>query len=143
MQITTKPTRVLSISYYHRIHKWGSALLFILCALFVSVPVRSQNIQLSNCDAESYGVFSGCEVLVTLSSAAELSDSSVCDGTLLYWDALVDLNSDGEYDYEFSSSLPPFDSNLGNDTNQNGIGDAYLSSSISGESVELLPLHFE
>ncbi|MDF1697713.1 MAG: T9SS type A sorting domain-containing protein [Saprospiraceae bacterium] len=63
-------------------------------------------------------------------------DNGDCSSAWLKWTVLVDLWGDGEYDYEYSSYLPSFDSNF-NDTNGNGIPDRYLAPTASGEEVKV------
>jgi len=63
-------------------------------------------------------------------------DNGDCSSKWLKWTALVDLWGDGEYDYEYSTSLPFFDNSF-NDTNGNGIPDRYLAPTSSGEEVAI------
>ena len=67
---------------------------------------------------------------------AVADDNGDCSSKWLKWTALVDLWGDGEYDYEYSTSLPFFDNNF-NDTNGNGIADRYLAPTSSGEEVAI------
>ena len=86
-----------------------------------------------NADADNDG--DKCETLgLMLTNSAD--DNGDCASQWLKWTVLVDLWGDGEYDYEFSSNLPSFDSNF-NDTNGNGIPDVYVAPTASGEEVKV------
>ncbi|MEM9549186.1 MAG: T9SS type A sorting domain-containing protein [Bacteroidota bacterium] len=86
-----------------------------------------------NDDADNDG--DQCEIInLMLTNTAD--DNGDCASAWLKWTVLVDLWGDGEYDYEFSSYLPSFDSNF-NDTNGNGIPDRYVAPTASGEEVKV------
>jgi len=86
-----------------------------------------------NTDADNDG--NTCETIgLMLTNVAD--DNGDCASAWLKWTVLVDLWGDGEYDYEFSSYLPAFDSNF-NDTNGNGIPDRYVAPTASGEEVKI------
>lgn len=91
-----------------------------------------------NEDADNDG--DKCEIIaLTLTNIAD--DNGDCASAWLKWTVQVDLWGDGEFDYEFSSNLPSFDSNF-NDTNGNGIPDVYLAPTASGEEVRVtIPEH--
>jgi hypothetical protein len=77
-----------------------------------------------------------CEIIaLMLTNTAD--DNGDCASEWLKWTVLVDLWGDGEYDYEYSSYLPSFDTNF-NDTNGNGIPDRYLAPTASGEEVKVI-----
>jgi len=77
-----------------------------------------------------------CEAIgLMLTNTAE--DNGDCASAWLKWTVLVDIWGDGTYDYEFSSSLPISDSNFNTDNNGNGIPDAYLAPTLSGEEVKV------
>ncbi len=87
-----------------------------------------------NDDADNDG--DKCEIIsLMLTNTAD--DNGDCASQWLKWTVLVDLWGDGEYNYEYSSDLPLFDSNF-NDTNGNGIPDIYLEPTASGEEVKVV-----
>ena len=87
-------------------------------------------------DSDNDGII--CEGKITLKNSAIDPGSDNCPTSWLKWTVLVDLWGDGTYDYEYSSFLPPFDSQF-NDTNGNGIPDRYISATANGEEV-MVPL---
>lgn len=112
---------------------------FIVASIVVialTTNLSSQSLQLDGCEDQEFSLTPDCTALVTLINTAT-ADTSCAQG-LISWLILVDLNSDGTDDYEFSSTLPPFDSNLGNDTNGNGIVDSHIPPTFSGDSVEVV-----
>jgi len=92
---------------------------------------------IENCEPQMFGAFEGCAAVVTLENVAMDPGSENCPTAWLKWQVFVDLWADGTDDLEYSSFLPQFDSNLGNDTNGNGIGDAYLEPTASGGTVSI------
>ena len=89
-----------------------------------------------NDDNDSNENGSTCERLTTtLTNSA--ADSGDCASDWLKWQILVDTWGDGEIDFEFSSFLPTNDSNINNDTNQNGINDRYVAPTESDEEVSI------
>lgn len=98
----------------------------------LSCPAQMYAVNDNN-DADNDG--DKCEILnLMLTNTAD--DNGDCASNWLKWTVLVDLWGDGEYDYEYSSYLPSFDSNF-NDTNGNGIPDRYLAPTASGEEVKV------
>ncbi len=77
-----------------------------------------------------------CEAKITLENVATDEGSANCPTGWLKWQVLVDLWGDGTVDLEYSSFLPPFDTQF-NDTNGNGIPDVYLSPTANGETVSV------
>ncbi len=77
-----------------------------------------------------------CEAMITLTNVATDPGSANCPTGWLKWQVLVDLWGDGTVDLEYSSFLPPFDTQF-NDTNGNGIPDVYLSPTANGETVSV------
>lgn len=85
-------------------------------------------------DSDDDGIV--CEAKITLTNIATDLGSENCPTGWLKWQVFVDLWGDGTDDLEFSSYLPPFDSQF-NDTNANGIPDKYLAPTASGETVSI------
>ncbi len=85
-------------------------------------------------DSDDDGIV--CEAKITLTNVAMDPGSENCPTGWLKWQVFVDLWGDGTDDLEYSSFLPSFDSSF-NDTNGNGIGDVYLSPTISGGTVSV------
>ncbi len=77
-----------------------------------------------------------CEAKITLENVATDEGSANCPTGWLKWQVLVDLWGDGTVDLEYSSFLPPFDTQF-NDTNGNGIPDVYLAPTANGETVSV------
>jgi len=100
---------------------------------------------IENCEPEMYAVNDHtdsdndgnvCEAKVTLTNVATDEGSENCPTSWLKWTVLVDLWGDGTTDLEYSSFLPPFDSQF-NDTNGNGIPDVYVAPTANGETVSI------
>ena len=100
---------------------------------------------IENCEPEMYAVNDHtdsdndgnvCEAKVTLTNVATDEGSENCPTSWLKWTVLVDLWGDGTTDLEYSSFLPPFDSQF-NDTNGNGIPDRYVAPTANGETVSI------
>lgn len=85
-------------------------------------------------DSDDDGVV--CEAKITLTNVATDEGSDNCPTGWLKWQVFVDLWGDGTDDLEYSSFLPPFDTQF-NDTNGNGIPDVYLSPTANGETVSV------
>lgn len=85
-------------------------------------------------DSDGDGVV--CEAKITLTNVANDPGSDNCPTGWLKWQVFVDLWGDGTVDLEYSSFLPPFDTQF-NDTNGNGIPDVYLSPTANGETVSV------
>jgi len=85
-------------------------------------------------DSDDDGIV--CEAKITLTNVATDEGSENCPTGWLKWQVFVDLWADGTDDLEFSSFLPPFDTQF-NDTNGNGIPDVYLSPTANGETVSV------
>jgi len=85
-------------------------------------------------DSDNDGIV--CEAKITLENVATDPGSDNCPTGWLKWQVFVDLWGDGTDDLEYSSFLPPFDTQF-NDTNGNGIGDVYLSPTANGETVSV------
>ncbi len=77
-------------------------------------------------------------LLSNISQRAMAHDNGDCGSKILKWIALVDLNSDNTYDYEYSSFLPLNDLNFNTDNNANGIPDAYLAPTSTGEMANIV-----
>ena len=77
-----------------------------------------------------------CEAMITLTNIATDPGSDNCPTGWLKWQVLVDLWGDGTVDLEYSSFLPPFDTQF-NDTNGNGIPDVYLAPTTNGGTVSV------
>jgi hypothetical protein len=77
-----------------------------------------------------------CEAKIVLTNSATDPGSENCPTGWLKWQVFVDLWGDGTNDLEYSSFLPPFDTNF-NDTNGNGIGDIYVSPTANGETISI------
>jgi subtilisin-like proprotein convertase family protein len=89
-----------------------------------------------NDNSDSDGDGDVCEAKITLTNVATDPGSDNCPTGWLKWQVFVDLWGDGTNDLEYSSFLPPFDSQF-NDTNGNGIPDVYLSPTANGETVSV------
>ncbi|MEM9547419.1 MAG: proprotein convertase P-domain-containing protein [Bacteroidota bacterium] len=93
-----------------------------------------------NDHSDSDGDGEVCEAKITLTNVATDEGSDNCPTGWLKWQVFVDLWGDGadasDADLEFSSFLPPFDTQF-NDTNGNGIPDVYLSPTANGETVSV------
>ncbi len=85
-------------------------------------------------DSDDDGVV--CEAKITLTNVATDAGSQNCPTGWLKWQVFVDLWGDGTDDLEYSSFLPPFDTQF-NDTNGNGVGDVYLAPTANGETVSV------
>ncbi|MFT4533889.1 MAG: hypothetical protein ACJA1A_000067 [Saprospiraceae bacterium] len=85
-------------------------------------------------DSDNDGIV--CEAKIVLTNVATDPGSENCPTGWLKWQVFVDLWGDGTTDLEYSSFLPPFDSQF-NDTNGNGIPDVYLSPTANGETVSV------
>lgn len=85
-------------------------------------------------DSDDDGVV--CEAKIVLTNSAMDPGSTNCPTGWLKWQVYVDLWGDGTDDLEFSSYLPPFDSQF-NDTNSNGIPDIYVAPTSSGQTVSI------
>jgi len=85
-------------------------------------------------DSDNDGIV--CEAKVVLTNVAIDAGSENCPTGWLKWQVVVDLWGDGTEDLEYSSFLPPFDSNF-NDTNGNNIPDVYLAPTANGETVSV------
>lgn len=85
-------------------------------------------------DSDGDGIV--CEAQITLTNVATDPGSENCPTGWLKWQVFVDLWADGTDDLEYSSFLPPFDTQF-NDTNGNGIPDVYLSPTANGETVSV------
>ena len=91
---------------------------------------------LLSCEPAMFEVDSECQrTSVTLTNMAE--DNGDCASDWLKWQVFVDTWADGVVEYEYSSFLPTNDSNINNDTNDNGINDRYLAPTSSGEEVSI------
>ncbi len=92
---------------------------------------------LGSCEPKTYEVNSStCDVtdLVITQTADDLGQ---CNTGSLKWIVFVDLWGDGTTDLEYSSFLPLNDTNLGNDTNGNGINDRYVAPTSKGSTVSV------
>ena len=85
-------------------------------------------------DEDEDGIICEGKIILTNSAFDEGSDN--CPTSWLKWTVLVDLWGDGTTDLEYSSFLPPFDSQY-NDTNGNGIPDKYVAPTANGEEVQI------
>ena len=85
-------------------------------------------------DSDDDGIV--CEASIVLTNSAMDEGSANCPTGWLKWQVIVDLWGDGTPDLEYSSFLPPFDSQF-NDTNGNGIGDVYVSPTENGGTVSI------
>ena len=85
-------------------------------------------------DSDDDGIV--CEAKLVLTNSATDPGSENCPTGWLKWQVFVDLWGDGTEDLEFSSYLPPFDSQF-NDTNSNGIPDVYVAPTSNGETVSI------
>jgi hypothetical protein len=77
-----------------------------------------------------------CEAKITLTNSATDPGSANCPTGWLKWQVFVDLWGDGTNDLEYSSFLPPFDSQF-NDTNGNGIPDVYVAPTENGGTISI------
>ncbi|MFT4532698.1 MAG: hypothetical protein ACJA1A_000604 [Saprospiraceae bacterium] len=77
-----------------------------------------------------------CEAFITLKITAAYSSAIVCDNPVLDWVINLDTDMDGTIDIEYRSDLPETDTEL-DDTNNNGIPDLFIGSTLSGESQQL------
>jgi subtilisin-like proprotein convertase family protein len=85
-------------------------------------------------DTDNDGIV--CESKVVLTNSAFDEGSDNCPTGWLKWQVFVDLWGDGTDDLEFSSYLPPFDSQF-NDTNNNGVPDRYVAPTSNGEEISI------
>jgi Dockerin type I domain len=82
----------------------------------------------------------GCVGQVNLkASAVKGNDCNI--GEVLYWDVLIDKDGDGLMDIEYSSNLPRTDNDLSNDTNGNGLPDAFIPPTTDGKE-QIMPSFF-
>ena len=77
-----------------------------------------------------------CEAFVTLQTTATYSSAIVCDNPELSWIINLDIDMNGTIDIEYRSDLPETDTEL-DDSNNNGIPDLYIGTTLSGESQQL------
>jgi len=100
---------------------------------------------LDNCDDQMFAINDHsdidddgivCEAKIVLTNSATDPGSTHCPTGWLKWQVFVDLWSDGTDDLEFSSYLPPFDTQF-NDTNGNGIPDRYVAPTSNGEEISI------
>lgn len=103
----------------------------------------SSNPELVNCDSITFFLDENCQHTLVLRNTA--IHSGTCDSTgLLRWQVLIDLDGDGEDDWEFSTFLP-LNNDIENvengdldkirDDNGNDIPDIYLAPTMSGEEA--------
>ncbi|MFT4535970.1 MAG: hypothetical protein ACI9P5_003342, partial [Saprospiraceae bacterium] len=85
-------------------------------------------------DSDDDGIV--CEAKIILTNIANDEGSANCPTGWLKWQVIVDLWGDGTPDLEYSSFLPPFDTQF-NDTNGNGIPDVYVSPTANGGTVSI------
>ena len=118
-------------------------LLFLFILPFNAYS--QQSIHLSSCtiveypindhsDSNDNGVV--CEAMITLTNSSSYADDEICQLSAINWVVIVDLNSDGIDDLEFSSELPTDDTDL-DDTNGNGIPDLYIPMTSNNEEQNI------
>ena len=125
-----------------------SILPFFIFLFILSFNVHcQQSLNLSTCaiveypindhsDSNDNGVV--CEAMITLTNSSSYENDEICQLSDIHWIVIVDLNSDGVDDLEFSSELPSDDTDL-DDTNGNGIPDLYIPMTTNNQeqSIEL------
>lgn len=108
-----------------------SPLVFLCCFML------SAQIELVSCDTINFAEQGQCQLPEVLMTNSAISDE-ICINDSIRWLVLVDVWSDGVFDYEYSSSLSPNDDDITSDSNNNGINDVYMSPSFSGDEVFIL-----